>query len=292
MAISRLFRGSRSVAFAFTLLLGAASCSSGGRTWGAETEAIRPVPMIHATDLFRPHNDPDDHWDLACVYALAARNLVDLRAVMIDYPQPERGNDPDVLAVAQMNHLTGLAAPIMVGSPRWIEESEFESTEAATDLRGYSCDARHSSRLARAGGHQHSGLLPRCGPGGSARTGTVSHEVPRHLSQRRQRNSRPGKGRSPGVERSPRPTQLQDDLRASVSRLLDAVFRGGGAPSGREIRHVLSISPRRHLAPSSTPACSDFLRTHSSTVASSRRNSPRTSGRIGCVTCTPSPIPA
>lgn len=32
-----------------------------------------PVPLIHQTDLFRPHFDPDDHWDLACVFALAAR---------------------------------------------------------------------------------------------------------------------------------------------------------------------------------------------------------------------------
>ncbi len=30
-----------------------------------------PIPLIHETDLFRPHIDPDDHFDLACVYALA-----------------------------------------------------------------------------------------------------------------------------------------------------------------------------------------------------------------------------
>ena len=30
-----------------------------------------PVPVIHVTDLHRPHVDPDDHWDLACVFALA-----------------------------------------------------------------------------------------------------------------------------------------------------------------------------------------------------------------------------
>ncbi|MBM4025739.1 MAG: twin-arginine translocation signal domain-containing protein [Planctomycetes bacterium] len=36
------------------------------------------VPMLHVTDLFRPHNDPDDHWDLACVYALAHAALFDL----------------------------------------------------------------------------------------------------------------------------------------------------------------------------------------------------------------------
>ncbi len=29
------------------------------------------VPVIHATDLYHFHCDPDDHWDLATVYALA-----------------------------------------------------------------------------------------------------------------------------------------------------------------------------------------------------------------------------
>ena len=28
------------------------------------------IPVLHTTDLFRPHMDPDDHWDLACIYAL------------------------------------------------------------------------------------------------------------------------------------------------------------------------------------------------------------------------------
>ena len=68
-----------------------------------------PIPMIHVTDLFRPHDDPDDHWDLASVYALALQGKVDLRGILIDFPKPERANDPDVLAVAQLNYLTGKA---------------------------------------------------------------------------------------------------------------------------------------------------------------------------------------
>jgi len=79
----------------------------------------QPPLVIHATDLFRPHGDPDDHWDLATLYALAAQNRVDLRAVLIDYPPPRRGKaDPDVAAVAQMNYLTGKAVPAVVGCPR------------------------------------------------------------------------------------------------------------------------------------------------------------------------------
>jgi hypothetical protein len=75
------------------------------------------VPLIHVTDLYRPHIDPDDHWDLACVYAMAQRGDVDLRAVVIDYPPVEpKGHAPDLAAVAQMNRITGLSVPVAVGS--------------------------------------------------------------------------------------------------------------------------------------------------------------------------------
>ena len=74
-----------------------------------------PLPIIHQTDLFRPFNDPDDHWDLACVYALAARGAITLKGVLIDAP-PRPEFNPDVEAVAQMNALHGMAVPTAVGS--------------------------------------------------------------------------------------------------------------------------------------------------------------------------------
>lgn len=74
------------------------------------------IALIHQTDLFRPHNDPDDHFDLACVYALALQEKIDLRGIVIDHPPPKSGWNPDVSAIAQMNHITGLMAPVVVGS--------------------------------------------------------------------------------------------------------------------------------------------------------------------------------
>jgi hypothetical protein len=71
-------------------------------------------PVFHQTDIFHPHADPDDHWDLACNYALAARGDIELLGVMIDYP-PWPG-DPAIAAVAQMNFITGLAVPMVVGT--------------------------------------------------------------------------------------------------------------------------------------------------------------------------------
>lgn len=75
------------------------------------------MPLIHQTDLFRPHMDPDDHWDLACVYALLAQGDIDLQGVLIDHP-PDPSYEPDVLAVAQLNRMTGQSAPVAVGSSR------------------------------------------------------------------------------------------------------------------------------------------------------------------------------
>lgn len=95
----------------------------GGLLLGARTQSEekrpshKPVPLIVATDLFRPHDDPDDHWDLATAYALAFQGLVDLRAILIDFPRPNSGKDPDVLAVSQLNYVTGLKVPVIVGSP-------------------------------------------------------------------------------------------------------------------------------------------------------------------------------
>jgi len=92
----------------------AAMCSSAG--FGQEAKRPRgKIPVVHATDLFRPHMDPDDHWDLACMYALAHKEDIELKAVVIDYPPA--GKDPDIAAIAQLNHITGLGVPAVVGSP-------------------------------------------------------------------------------------------------------------------------------------------------------------------------------
>ena len=76
------------------------------------------VPVIHVTDLHRPYNDPDDHWDLACVYALAHRGDIELKGIVIDYPPANNPEwNPDLAAVAQMNRITALAVPVAVGTP-------------------------------------------------------------------------------------------------------------------------------------------------------------------------------
>ncbi|HPB11315.1 MAG TPA: nucleoside hydrolase [Kiritimatiellia bacterium] len=83
---------------------------------GSPSAAAAGVPLLHVTDLFHPHGDPDDHFDLAVAYALAQRGSFDLRGVVIDYPPEFRAGDPAVAAVAQMNRLAGLAVPVAIGT--------------------------------------------------------------------------------------------------------------------------------------------------------------------------------
>lgn len=90
-----------------------------GFAYGHKPERKSPkTPILHATDLFRPHMDPDDHWDLACVYALAYGGDTDLKGVLIDYPPKDSEvRAPDAIAIAQMNLICGIFVPIGVGSP-------------------------------------------------------------------------------------------------------------------------------------------------------------------------------
>jgi hypothetical protein len=93
--------------------------------------------VIHATDLFRPYCDPDDHWDLACVFALAYTGQIDLKGILIDFaPQQRDSHNPDVMAVAQMNYLTGLRVPVSIGSSHPMRSRSDGQSEADVSDHG------------------------------------------------------------------------------------------------------------------------------------------------------------
>ncbi|MHC4330224.1 MAG: nucleoside hydrolase [Planctomycetota bacterium] len=126
-------------------ILGAAAAGLAGSVFrpklelarGQESEKReRKVPVLHVTDLFRPHMDPDDHWDLACVYALALRDDVDLKGILIDHP-PEntKGRNPDIAAVAQLNLIAGTFVPVAVGSSAPLKSRD--------DVRAYASQTDH-----------------------------------------------------------------------------------------------------------------------------------------------------
>jgi hypothetical protein len=95
------------------------------------------TPMIQATDLYHVHNDPDDHWDLATIYALGYSGAIDLRGILFDYPTSPGLGDPDVMGVAQMNYYTGLVVPSVVGSPFAMTTRDDTQTQAThIELQG------------------------------------------------------------------------------------------------------------------------------------------------------------
>lgn len=70
--------------------------------------------ILHTTDLFHPHCDPDDHFDLALQFALFVQGHTVLRQVLIEHPartHMEREHAPAIAAVSQMNEITEKTFP-------------------------------------------------------------------------------------------------------------------------------------------------------------------------------------
>ena len=83
------------------------------RAAASSPKAAKPIPFIHTTDLYNPPQDPDDHVDLATVYALPE---LDLRAVILDPSRKFlRQLDPGFVPAAQMNYLAERAVPVAAG---------------------------------------------------------------------------------------------------------------------------------------------------------------------------------
>lgn len=96
------------------------------------------IPVIHQTDLYHLPADPDDHWDLACQYALSYCGDIELKGVLIDYPQDEAHSRPDigdpaVIAVNQLNYLTGQFVPTAIGRKTRLHSDEDVQKAASTE---------------------------------------------------------------------------------------------------------------------------------------------------------------
>jgi hypothetical protein len=100
-----------SVIFGATLLYSTVSRG------GAADQTLQPsssgplVPVIHCTDLFHPHEDPDDHFDLATLYAIPG---IELKAVILDQGALQVTR-PGTIPVSQLNRITGRNVPAAIG---------------------------------------------------------------------------------------------------------------------------------------------------------------------------------
>jgi hypothetical protein len=99
-------------AFLCAAALGPAACLAARPATGPATApaAAARVPLIYSTDLYHPHIDLDDHFDLANVLALPE---LDVKAVILDIDgKLARSGQP---AIEQMQALTGRTIPVAVG---------------------------------------------------------------------------------------------------------------------------------------------------------------------------------
>ena len=55
---------------------------------------------------------------------------------MIDHPPEGMAADPDVLAVAQLNRITGLAVPVLTGTPKRLDPAEASRPENQAGIAG------------------------------------------------------------------------------------------------------------------------------------------------------------
>ena len=92
------------------MLLGAALCG-GGLALASAATATGRVPVIYCTDLFHPHDDPDDHFDLAAIYAMPE---FDLKGIVLDQGRKQLER-PGRVPVSQMNKIAGRSVPAVIG---------------------------------------------------------------------------------------------------------------------------------------------------------------------------------
>ena len=77
------------------------------------------IPIIYLTDLYHPHQDPDDHFDLAALFAI---DDFDIKAVIVDNAMADK--KPAWQAVEQMNHISGRKVPWFSGLKRKLKFPE------------------------------------------------------------------------------------------------------------------------------------------------------------------------
>ena len=75
------------------------------------SEHKKEVSVIYCTDLFHPPDDPDDHFDIACLYALQE---IEIKAIILDQGQKQK-KKPGSIPISQLNSIAGRNVPYASG---------------------------------------------------------------------------------------------------------------------------------------------------------------------------------
>lgn len=86
-------------------------------------------PVLYSTDLFHPHDDPDDHFDLAVLHAIRG---IELKGIVLDQGAIQR-RQPGRIPVSQLDRLTGRRVPVAVGLPEKLESPEDKALDQDED---------------------------------------------------------------------------------------------------------------------------------------------------------------
>jgi len=105
-----------------TILAALLALSNFGR---AETAAVRPVPIVYCTDLLHPHSDPDDHFDLAMLFAMRE---FEVKAIMLDRGEAQKKRTGRI-PLEQMFYLTGREVPYATGLSKKLERPDDKGLE-------------------------------------------------------------------------------------------------------------------------------------------------------------------
>jgi len=102
---------------------------------GAPTDtraALQRKVIIYASDLFHPHDDPDDHFDLATLFALPD---VDVRAIMLDIGDRQK-QKPGRIPLQQMFQLTGRRGPFATGLSQPLKSTRDTAADQPAEDQG------------------------------------------------------------------------------------------------------------------------------------------------------------
>lgn len=100
-------------------------------TTGAPAVAGRAVPVIYCTDLFHPHDDPDDHFDLGTLYAMPE---LDIKGIVLDQGKKQLER-PGRIPLSQMNQISGRSVPAVIGLATPLKSPEDKGLDQAPEFQ-------------------------------------------------------------------------------------------------------------------------------------------------------------
>lgn len=86
----------------------------------AVSGAAETIPVLYSSDLYHPHGDPDDHYDLMTLFALPE---FDIRGIVLD-ADPNGKHKSALCAIEQITALTGRKIPFATGLTRRLDSPE------------------------------------------------------------------------------------------------------------------------------------------------------------------------